>query len=138
MITALAQTHGLRAVTVRKPAKRDLSGAALACVSCLDPAGNPALAKETLQIRTEAPRIKLILGVWGAPDDMAVESIKGAASVDMAFRSFQAAAAAMLGEAAHESRGGGAAQIAPTVDPTTAENDRGREESDWSRARDRG
>ena len=125
VITALAQAHGLRAVTVGKPAKLDLSEAEFVCVSSLDDASNPALAKETQRIRTEAPRIKLVLGVWGVSDDTAVESMKGATGADMAFRSFQAAAAAMLGETAHEHCGDTAAQIRPAVDPTTAEADHG-------------
>ena len=126
-IAALARTRGLRAVTVRRPAKPDLSEAPLLCVSCLDPANASAIAKDAQRIRTESPRVKLILGVWGATDDAAVESMKAATGADMAFRSFQAAAVAMLGESARENSEGDAAQFAPAAGPVTADPDCGRE-----------
>ena len=100
VITALAQSHGLRAVTVWKPAKPDLSEAAFVCVSCLDDANRSALAKEAQEIRTKSPGVKLILGAWGAIDDATVESMKREIKADGAFRSFQAAAKAIFGETA--------------------------------------
>ena len=133
MIATLARTHGLRAATVRKP---DLSEAALVCVSCLEDASNPAVAKEAQRIRTAAPHAKIILGVWGAADDTAVASMKGASGADMAFRSFQTAAAAMLGEADHDNSGEEVAQVAPAPGRATGEAECGPEESDSRRALD--
>ena len=47
-----------------------------------------------------APRAKLMLGVWCAPDEATVEALGRAAGADCAFRSFREAALAALEEAA--------------------------------------
>ncbi len=108
VIATLAQTHGVAtriekpdALTAAQLDQLDLSDAALVCLSCLDLKTPSRIHYAARRIRMKAPHAKLMLGLWNAADDAALETIRDAVNADYAVRTFHAAAACILDEATH-------------------------------------
>ena len=75
-IAALAEVHGLHARIVESGALTDpdnrapeISGAALVCLSVTSAATAAEIRETAGRVRGMAPRAKLMLGLWCAPDD---------------------------------------------------------------------
>jgi predicted PurR-regulated permease PerM len=106
VIATLVETHGV-AARIEKPEalssgqldKLDLSDAALVCLSCLDLKTPAHIQYAARRIRMKAPQAKIMLGLWNAADEAALESLKGAVKADHALMSFHDAAAVVLREA---------------------------------------
>ena len=119
VIATLAETHGVRA-RIEKPhglsaaqiEKLDISQATVVCLSCLDLRTPDRIQALASRIRAKAPQAKLVLGLWTARDEAAVESLKDAANADFTFASFSEAATWILQEA-----------LGPRADSTAAEDD---------------
>ncbi len=105
-IATLAETHGLHAriaapnaLTNPDRAALDMSGAALVCLSFAGPATAAEAGEAVRQVRERAPHAKIMLGLWCAPDEATVETLRTASGADFAFRSFHYAATALLEDA---------------------------------------
>ncbi len=94
--TRIERPHGLGAAHIEA---LDLGDAALVCLTSLDLKTPGRVKYAARRIRTKAPQAKLMLGLWTASDDSAVESLKDLVEADFAFRSFGDAATAILEEA---------------------------------------
>jgi predicted PurR-regulated permease PerM len=108
VIATLAQTHGVAAriekpdaLTAAQLDQLDLADAALVCLSCLDLKTPARIHYAARRIRMKAPHAKLMLGLWNASDDAALETLRDAVKADYAVRTFHQAAACILEEATH-------------------------------------
>ena len=102
----LARSHGVparveppSALTADNLASLDLSGAALICVSYFDMKTPARIHYVARRVKAKAPHAKLMLGLWGAADDAAVDALRVAVNADYAVKDFHSAAAIILEEA---------------------------------------
>jgi len=107
VLATLTEIHGIKArvesaaaLAASNPAKLDISGAALICLSSIDLKTPAHIHYAARRIKNRAPQAKVLLGVWSAADDEALIDLKEAVNADYVTRSFYGAAAIILEGAA--------------------------------------
>jgi hypothetical protein len=114
VIATLAQTHGIAArigrpdeLSAANIARLDLSDIALVCLSSVDIKTPAYIHYAARRLKGRAPQLRVLLGVWSAPDAHSLAALTESANADGAAASFHEAAVAIIAEAT------GGAVVAP-------------------------
>ena len=109
VLATLLETHGVLARVERGEtlsaahlAKLDLTGAAMVCLASMDMKTPAHIRFAARRVRAKAPHAKILLGVWSASDDEALEELRQAIGADHFAKDFLRAAELILQEAGAE------------------------------------
>ena len=80
-------------------AKLDLTDVAFVCLSSIDIKTPAHVQFAARRVRSKAPHVKILLGVWSATDEKALEDLREAINADHVARDFHYAAKLILQEA---------------------------------------
>ena len=109
VLATLVETHGVAARVERADSlsaanldKLDLTGAAVVCLSAIDMKTPAHVQFAARRVRTKAPHAKILLGIWSASDDKALEELGEAINADHIAKDFHYAAELILLQAGGE------------------------------------
>jgi predicted PurR-regulated permease PerM len=107
VLATLVETHGVHArleraevLSAANLAKLDLTDVAFVCLSSIDIKTPAHVQFAARRVRSKAPHVKILLGVWSATDEKALEDLREAINADHVARDFHYAAELILQEAA--------------------------------------
>ena len=106
VLASVTEIHGVKGRVERRDAlaapnlaKLDLSGTALICLSSIDMKTPAHFHYAARRLKNRGPHAKLLLAVWSASDDKALNDLKEAVNADYTARTFHQAAAIILQDA---------------------------------------
>ena len=106
VLASVTEIHGVKgrverpdALAAPNLAKLDLSGTALICLSSIDMKTPAHFHYAARRLKNRGPHAKLLLAVWSASDDKALNDLKEAVNADYTARTFHQAAAIILQDA---------------------------------------
>ena len=109
VLATLVETHGVAARVERADSlsaanldKLDLTGAAVVCLSAIDMKTPAHVQFAARRVRTKAPHAKILLGIWSASDEKALEELGEAINADHIAKDFHYAAELILLQAGGE------------------------------------